>query len=824
MFQRILAALTKIGLLSEGVAVPRRLPRAARYLVSMIAVGYSYFFVHVSYFGMPIAEVFKGVYILGVSLLCLLVYKGRHQPISKESSWLDEIFSFLASTLSVSLWTLWLFWHATGKTMLWRDFAGAGAEWAAGLGAGLGALLYWKEGTRKEIGEGYTPSDCLFILSIAMVVVWWQANNETLVVSLGRPTHTEVVIFAGLLVAASMDVARRVMGPVIPLIGLAFLVYTFAPVANRMPGLLHHGGFTISQISEFLLVAADGMTGLIIEVFATYVVIFVILGAFLERTGLGTFFIDATFRMTGRRTGGPGLTAVISSGLFGMISGSGVANVVTTGTFTIPLMRRVGYRPEFAAAVEAAASTGGGFMPPVMGAGAFLLAQFTETNYSEVAKVAAIPAVLYFISVGYLVYIRAVRHGLHGVPASELPSWSSIVPRSYLLLPIPAMVYYLIVGDSAFLAAFKAILLIILLKALDLLSGVRTENSSRLKRPMLALSVLAGVTAYVFGETVGPPFTWFKPAFRDIHLGDALFWALSAYLVLKVGEILWGRGRPDRSAATGQEPDPPVLLRLRECLWELAKSVWNSLEMGAKNFLLIGCITVVLGIIFSAATQSDLPGRFSSLMIEFSFGLLPLTIFWVILTGYIVGMGLPILAAYVVLVIFGVTAMTNLGVPTLTAHLICFWVSVVSSVTPPVAITAYAASAIAMSDPIRTSFQALKLASWIFIMPFLFVYTPILLGGTPLDIALTVLACLAGIVAWGGMMEGYLIRETNSVEWGLLTAASAFLLLPLDHLVIFITPVEGEHPYVPYGIGAILLSLAYVLQRRRGGWPPTPVR
>ena len=397
----------------------------------------------------------------------------------------------------------------------------------------------------------------------------------------------------------------------------------------------------------------------------------------------------------------------MSSGLFGMISGSGVANVVTTGTFTIPLMKRVGYRSEFAGAVEAAASTGGAYMPPIMAGGAFLVAQLTETSYFDIVKIATLPAILYYLSVGYMVFIRAVRRGLHGVDPSELPPWSRIIPRLHFLLPIPVMVYYLVIGDSAFLAAFKTICLIVMLKTCELLSNIKVPTADQTARPFLFVSIAFGVFSYYFGLKVGAPFAWFADTLRGMNWGDALFWTVTAFIVLKLAEII-STGLRAETGESEYDTGPILFRRLWELVVDIVKITWISLEAGARNTLVIGCIACVLGILLSCATQSDLSGRISILLTEFSFGLLPLTILWVIIAGYIVGMGLPITASYVVLVIFGVIALTNLGVPTLHAHLICFWVAVVSAVTPPVALAAYAASAIAVSDPVKTGFQALK--------------------------------------------------------------------------------------------------------------------
>jgi len=816
----VISFFTKLGLIAEGLSVPRTLRGPARVILSLVAVAFSYFFIHISFFGPPILEIFKGTYLLGVAVLSILVFKGRQKPLRAGVIWLDEMIALLSIVFMGAFLAIWAYWGLIDHTELWNDFAGIRVLLVAATGGLAGTALYWWEATRRKIPESPVFSDCLYLLSAISSVGWWMTSNQELSARVGSPVPVEVVFFSGLLAAVSFDIARRIVGPVIPLIGLLFLIYGFEPIAQISPGLFRHQGFGIARVMEFLMLEYDGMTGLIVDVFATYVVIFVIVGAFLEKTGLGELFIDTTYRLTGQRTGGPGMTAVVSSGLFGMISGSGVANVVTTGTFTIPLMKRVGYRAEFAGAVEAAASTGGTYMPPVMGAGAFLLAQLTETSYFHVIKIALIPALLYYLSVACIVYIRAVRRGLHGVPVEELPAWSSIIPRLHLLLPIPVMVYYLVIGDSAFLAAVKTVFLIVLLKTSDLLAAVRTPWSDRTGQPFFALSVAFGVFAYYYGLQLGAPFSWFADTLRGLNWGDAVFWMVAGFIALKLGEILFAGMRPtpmplEAGASQSAVSGPGALRRLRDAFVELVKCVWVSMEAGATNTLIIGCIAGVLGILLSSATQSDLPGRISSLLIEFSFGLLPLTIFWVIVAGYVVGMGLPITASYVILVIFSVTALTNLGVPTLNAHLICFWVATTSAVTPPVALASLAASAIAGGDPMKTSFESVKLASWIFVMPFLFVYTPLLLTGETIDIAATVVACLIGIVAWAGFLEGFLFKYTTIAERILLGLAAVFLMLPIDHLFTFLTPYEGEYHYQMYAVGVALMVMIVFMQRLR---------
>jgi len=821
-----ISVLMRIGLISDEVVPQRQVTGLARYVLSIVAVGFSCFFIYVAFFGSPVSEIFKGTFLLGVIILSIILFKGRRRPLREGFVWLDEIFAVVDIVVLCGAIAIWIDWQFFNQVELWRKFAGDHVWYVATAGAIVGLGIYVFEALRPKTTDNPTLSDVLFLLCSVAAILWWIYHKAELTERIGGPVPTPVIFFSAMLAASSFEIARRIVGPIIPLIGFVFFIYSFEPVAQAMPGLLQHAGLSVERVMEFLFLSSDGMTGLIIEVFATYIVIFVILGAFLEKTGVGSLIIDTAYRMTGQRTGGPGLAAVAASGLFGMISGSGVANVVTTGTFTIPLMKRVGYRAEFAGAVEAAASTGGAYMPPIMGAGAFLLAELTETSYFTVVKIALIPALLFYLSVGLIVYLRAARFGLHGVSADELPPWARIVPRLHLLMPIPVMVYLLVIGDSPLLAAAKTIVLIALLRFADLLNAVHTPWVDRTWKWFLAAALAVGVFIYFFALKIGAPFTWFVAEGRGYSAGDALFWVIGTYLALKIGEIaVAGAGAKLETMphtgltadAVAEEPSHGANRCLRKLAFEMIRNIWVSLEAGAKNSLIVGCIAGVLGILLSSATQSDLPGRVSNLLVELSFGMLPLTIFWVIVAGYIIGMGLPIVASYVILAIFAVGALAQLGVPPLTAHMISYWLAVVSAVTPPVALAAYAASAISLGDPVKTGFQAARIASMIFIMPIMFIYTPILLNGSTPDIIVAVVGATLGVVAWAIFLECFALSATTATERTMAGIAALLLLMPVDRMIDYFLGIEEKLFYETYAVGAVILVGVFISQFMRRG-------
>lgn len=317
----------------------------------------------------------------------------------------------------------------------------------------LGLLLYpaGKKSSREK------PAILDFVLMGIGVVVFGYVFlfPEQLALKGGNATTMDL-IFGILAILLTLEVTRRVVGPELPIVAIVFLAYAY--FGPQMPGVLAHRGFSLTRIVSHMYMGLEGIMGIPLGVSATFVFLFILFGAFLEKTGVGKFFIDMAFGLTGHFKSGPAMTAVVASGFMGSISGSSVANTVTTGAFTIPLMKKTGYKPYFAGAVEAAASTGGQIMPPVMGAAAFIMAEFTGIPYLKIIIAAAIPAILYYFAVGTMVHLEASKLGLKGLPREQLPKVGKLlISRGYLLIPLVTIVYFLVAGNTPTLAAFKAI-------------------------------------------------------------------------------------------------------------------------------------------------------------------------------------------------------------------------------------------------------------------------------------------------------------------------------------------------------------------------------
>lgn len=485
-----------------------------------------------------------------------------------------------------------------------------------------------------------------------------------------------------------LEGARRSVGLGMTIIGAFFLAYAFAGsrgelpfLSDWMPGILNHRGYPLERVASQMTLGAEGIFGIPLGVAATFVFVFVLFGAFLEVTGAGKFFIDLAYAATGRQRGGPAKAAVIASAGMGSISGSAIANVVTTGAFTIPLMKKLGYRPAQAGGIEAAASTGGQIMPPLMGAGAFLMSEFTRVPYVDIVLVSIFPAVLYFGVVYLLVHIAAIKQGMTGLSATDLPRTRKVLAEGWhFLLPLVALVALLVAGYSPMRVGFYAI-----------------------------LSIMAAAAA----------------------------------------RALWN------FAASG-----PSMARFVAMCRKGIELTLEALELGARNAVAVSMACAVAGIIVGVVGLTGLGLKFSAMMIAFSGGNLLLALLLVIIASLILGMGLPVTAAYIVLIILVGPALTEeFGVPVLIAHLVVFWYSQDSNVTPPVALAGFAGAAIAGSKPMETSVQAWKYAKGLYLIPLFMVFNEEIIIGGPLPLVLWSGAiAILGLVAFAAVLEAFLWR------------------------------------------------------------------
>lgn len=499
-----------------------------------------------------------------------------------------------------------------------------------------------------------------------------------------------------------LEACRRVIGNIMAGICLSFLLYAY--FGPYMPDLVIHKGYSIERMATTLWLTTEGVFGIPLGVAATFVFIFVLFGAFLESTGGGKFFIDLAYALTGRFSGGPAKTAVIASGFMGSVSGSAVGNVVATGAFTIPMMKRVGYPAHVAGAVEAAASTGGQLMPPIMGAGAFLMAEFTGTSYLEIVKIAAVPAILYYITVLMFVHFEAQKRGLKGLPKDQLPNaWVVLKENLHFLIPIVVLISALMSHVSPMRAGFLAV--------------ISTYAASFIRK----------------------------------------------------------RSR----------------MNFRQLL--------ETLEIGAKNAVMVSVACAAAGIIVGMVSLTGLGLQFSHLVIELSMGIKVLAILLIGGASLVLGMGLPVTASYIVLVILAGPALQDLGVPIVVAHMIVFWYSQDSNVTPPVSLASFAAAGVAGANPMRTAFTSWKLAKGIYIIPIIMAYRPLLMNGTPFDVITTMLSTLVGLIAFAACLDRYLLDHATWFEVLLLFGAAACLFWPgvwfdLAGLILFVSVVLKQWP------------------------------
>ena len=539
--------------------------------------------------------------------------------------------------------------------------------------------------SKHHVRENYVPwFDWIIMVLGAACFFYYAFNFDSIIAVLTSATRmTPQFIAIGIIgILCLVELCRRCVGvPILCVVG-ALLIYTFWSMLSKgMPIRL-----VLGRVVYTLFYGTGGVIGTPINVCAKFIVVFIVFGAFLERTGIAKFFIDLANKLAGASSGGPAKVAVISSALCGMVSGSSVGNTVTTGSVTIPMMKKTGYKPEFAGAVEAAASTGGQIMPPIMGAAAFLMAEYLSMPYGEIALKAILPAFLYFAGIFVAVHLEAKKLGLKGISRSEMVPGKELLAKCYLLVPI--------------------VLLIVLVSL-----NVYTMQKAA------ALSIIAAIVVGVLN--------------KDSRLTPAKF--------------------------------------------------LEALEAGGKGTITVAVACSMAGIIAGCITVTGLASKLITAIVALSGNTLIIGLFLTMLCCIILGMGVPTTANYCIMAATCAPILAKLGVPDVAAHFFVFYFGIVADITPPVALAAYAGSAIAKSNPMKTGINATKLAIAAFIVPYVFAYSPEMLFvnvGSWVDVVTICLSAMLGIYGVAAGLNGFVKRRLNWLLRVLMIVGGLTLIIP----------------------------------------------
>ncbi len=739
----------------------------------------------------------RGVYVFITYVLVFLLYPAPRETMRALLSvfggfvvasavaafaFFDDVASFHDRLTSIGV-----AWSDSGLGAALGQAAGLWPLFLAALALGAGLFVAdRKMASRWPVNP--TSIDVLMAVISASVVYYWIHEFEDLNYRAGAETELDALVsIVGIVL--SLEVCRRVLGWAMTSVGLVMLAYAY--FGAYLPDIVAHRGFGVERLATALFITTNGVFGVMANVLATYVILFIFFGAFLHKSGAGKFFIDLPMAIAGKSTGGPAKVAVMASALFGSVSGSAIANTVSTGAFTIPLMKRAGFRPHVAGAIEPSASIGGMFMPPIMGAGGFLMAELTETPYVHIMLIAIFPALLYFFSVFCMIHFEAKKHKIEGVVGEDLPHWTVVLRREwYFSMPLVIITVLMILGRSPGFSAFWA-----------------------------TLSCIA--------------ISWFR---KETRMGP--------------------------------------------------KEIWEAIQTGARNTLIIGATLGVIGVIVGTISLTGIGLKFSDIIISLAGGHLLPAILLVGLASLVLGMGVPVTAAYLITAVLAVPPLAEMGVVLIAAHMIVYWFSQDSNITPPVCVAAYAGAAIAGADPWKTGWTAFKFAKLLYVMPVLFAFTPaILFEGKPLvappmqdelmggmvmeikvavgdaveegDVVATVLdgeeireigadrdgvikeilisgggfleggaliaetaarpskifssmfSAFLGTIAFSALTMGFLLRRTNILEWPVLAVATVLLYWPT-----FTTDAAG----------LVLVTAVFLSQKWRAADPPTGAR
>ena len=486
------------------------------------------------------------------------------------------------------------------------------------------------------------------------------------------PTTSDAVISIGAM-ALLLEMTRRTTGLAMVIIAAVFVLYAF--VGPWMPGILHHDGYDLARLTTYLM-TDNGILGPTLGVSATYLILFIVFAAFLQASGAGDYFVKLAFAVAGHKKGGPAKVAVIASGLMGTINGSSAGNVVSTGAFTIPLMKKVGYQPKVAGAIEAAASSGGQILPPIMGAGAFIMADVTGIPYTDIVLAATIPGILYFLSVFFMVDFEASKLGMKGLSKDELPNKALLLRQLYLFSPIIILIVCLVMGYS-----------------------------------VIRAGTLSGISVIVV--------SW-------------------------LGTNKMGFGR-----------------------------IFHALALAGKMAIPLLSVCATAGIIVGIISLTGVGLRFSTILLAVADNSTILALIFAMLISVVLGMGMPTTAAYAVAAAVVAPGLVQLGLEPLVAHFFVFFFAVMSAITPPVALAAFAGAAIAGSNSMQTGVQSFKIGISAFIVPFIFCFNPaLLMQGSVLEIVMATVTAVFGIYLLSAAVQGWFISKVGLPVRALLMLAA----------------------------------------------------
>ncbi len=541
--------------------------------------------------------------------------------------------------------------------------------------------------------------------------------ESDLILRAGDPNMADMVV-GTIVVVMVFEAARRILGPALPLVCATFLAYGM--FGQYLPGVIAHRGYGFDQIIGQLYTGTEGIYGIPTMVSATYIFLFILFGAFLEHAGMINLFNSLALGLVGHAKGGPAKVAVISSGFMGTISGSGVANVLTVGQFTIPLMKRFGYSSVFAGAVEATSSMGGQIMPPVMGAVAFIMAETLNVPYVTIVKAAVIPAVLYYCTAFWMVHLEAGRAGLSGLPKDQCPNpWRALKESWYLILPLAALVAMLFHGFTPMYAGMTGLALTAILILGAAIAATLSKQAFR----------------YVFWVAVG------LAAASFLQWGIYSILAVIAALVLVCARVKGGG--------------------------KTLHTIKMSLVDGAKQALPVGIACALVGVIIGVLTLTGAASSFAGFILQVGETSLFLSLVLTMLVCLVLGMGIPTIPNYIITSSIAAPALLKLGVPLIVSHMFVFYFGIMADLTPPVALAAFAAASIAKDSPMKIGFKATQIAIAGFVIPYMAVYDPALMlqgDWTIPAVVYVVLKALLAITLWGGAAVGYMFAPLKPAE------------------------------------------------------------